>query len=82
MSEDQFTKLFKHMENGFYSIEKRFDMVDSEIADVRGAVAELGGQIRDYHQELVMMGRKMDRLERFINQIAQETGVKLDFLAD
>ncbi|CAN5667520.1 hypothetical protein BH23PAT2_BH23PAT2_00790 [soil metagenome] len=43
MSEDKFTKLFKHMEKRFDGIDVRFDKQDKEIADIKGVVAELGG---------------------------------------
>lgn len=58
MSEDQFTKLFKYMQSMEKRIDVRFDKQDKEIADLKGAVAELGGQIRDYHQEMIMLARK------------------------
>jgi chromosome segregation ATPase len=79
MSEDQFTKLFKYMQKEFTHVNGRFDKQDEKIDDLTGAVAELGGQLKDYHQELVMLARKVDRLERWINQIAQQTGVKLEY---
>lgn len=63
-------------------VNKQFEENRKEHAELRADIAELGGQIRDYHQELIMLGRKVDRMERWINQIAQETGVKLDYMAD
>lgn len=77
MNDDQFTKLFKYMEKNFESIDRRFDSQDHKIDDLSGAVAELAGQIRDYHQEMIMLARKVDRMERWIRQIAKETGVEL-----
>lgn len=79
MSDDQFTKLFKYMEKRFDIVEQRFDKQDTEISDLKGAVAELGGQLRDYHQEMIMLARKVDRMERWIHQIAKQTGVELSF---
>lgn len=79
MSEDQFNKLFKYMQKEFGHVNERFDKQDDKINDLMGAVAELGGQLRDYHQELIMLGRKVDRMERWIHEIAQQTGVKLSF---
>lgn len=79
MSEDQFTKLFKYMEKRFDAVDKRFDKVDADIRDTKSAVAELAGQLKDYHTELVMLAHKVDRLEKWINQIAQKTGVKLEY---
>ncbi len=82
MSEDQFTKLFKYMEAFRHDVDKQFEENRKQHIEIREAIADLGGQIRDYHQEFIMLGRKVDRLERWIAQIAQETGVKLDFLAE
>lgn len=77
MSQDEFTKLFKYMEKRFDGVDKQFESVHGEIADLKGAVGELSGQIRDYHQEMVMLARKVDRMERWIHEIAEKTGVKL-----
>jgi uncharacterized coiled-coil protein SlyX len=79
MSHDEFTKLFKSMEKGFGDMERRFDAQDAKIDDLSGAVAELGGQLRDYHQEMILLARKVDRMERWILQIAEKTGVKLSY---
>ncbi len=50
-----------------------------EHANILGAVAELDGQLKDYHVELLLLSKKVDRLEQAIMHIAQETGVKLKF---
>ncbi|MCE7936985.1 hypothetical protein DYH10_04345 [Candidatus Saccharibacteria bacterium CPR2] len=77
MSKDEFTKLFKYVERRFNEMDRRFDEQNEKIDDIRAGVAELAGQIRDYHQEMIMLAHKVDRLERWIHEIAQKTGVKL-----
>jgi uncharacterized coiled-coil DUF342 family protein len=52
MSEDQFTKLFKYMEKRFDVVDKKFDEAAVDRADIRGAIAELSAQVRDYHNEM------------------------------
>jgi uncharacterized coiled-coil DUF342 family protein len=79
MSKDEFTKLYNYMEKRFADMDKRFDEAAEDRADIRGAVAELGGQIKDYHQEMIMLARKVDRMERWIHEIAEKTGVKLSY---
>lgn len=44
MSDDQFTKLFRYIEDFRKDVNKRFDEASSDRADIRGAVAELGAQ--------------------------------------
>jgi uncharacterized coiled-coil DUF342 family protein len=77
MSEDEFSKLFKYLEKRFDGIEKQLEAARRDRADIRGAVAELGAQIRDYHHEMVFLSHQVDKLKQAILQIAQETGVNL-----
>jgi len=79
MAQDEFTKLFKHMNSRFDSLEKRLDetATKTQVDKLLGAVADLGANLKSYHEELLALGSKVDRLERWIHQIAQETGVKL-----
>ena len=77
MSDDQFTKLFKYIQEFRQDVNEKFEDAARDRADIRGAVAELSAQIRDYHQEMVMLSRQVDRLREAIKQIAEETGVKL-----
>ena len=77
MSDDQFTKLFKYMEKRFDGVDKQFEAAATDRADIRGAIAELSAQVRDYHNEMKFMSHQMDKLRDAILQIAQETGVKL-----
>ena len=77
MSEDQFTKLFKYMQERFDKVDKKFEEASADRADIRGAIAELSAQVRDYHNEMKFMSHQLDKLWDAILQIAKETGVKL-----
>lgn len=77
MSDDQFTKLFKYMEQRFDASEKRLDSMQHSIDDIRGAIGELSAQVRDYHNEMTFASHQMNKLRDAILQIARETGVKL-----
>ena len=77
MSDDQFTKLFKYIEDFRGDVNKRFEDAKADRADIRGAIAELSAQVRDYHTETQFMSHQLDKLRDAILQIAQETGIKL-----
>ncbi len=77
MSEDQFTKLYKYIEEFRTDVGKRFEEAASDRADIKGALAELSAQVRDYHNEMKFMSHQIDKLRDAILQIAQETGIKL-----
>lgn len=77
MSDDQFTKLFKYMEKRFDQVDERFEKVDQQFDAVRSQIDGLAKLIVEYHQEMIMLSRQVDRLREAIKQIAEETGVKL-----
>jgi archaellum component FlaC len=79
MSEDQFTKLFKYIESRFSDMDKRFDGVHQDIDGLRNAVDSFAKQALDLQQEFIMLSRKVDRMETWIQQIAKKTGVELPY---
>ncbi len=81
MSQDEFTKLFKYMQTEFKKIDKRFDATATkkQVDDLTNTVDGLTKLIVDYNQEMLMIAHKIDRLEKWINQIAAKTGVRLEY---
>lgn len=70
-------KLFKYLGEEFGKIDKRFEETDRKIEKVQTSVSNIAGDLKTYHEEFLALGHKVDRLERWIHQIAQETGIKL-----
>lgn len=79
MSQDEFTKLFKYMQKEFKNIDKRFDDQSNSINELRNDVDGYAKQAETYMQEMLAISHKMDRLERWINEIAEKTGVRLTY---
>lgn len=52
----------------------------NQVDKLLGTVSNLAGDVREYHDELIASGSQTDRHERWIRQVAQETGVKLNAL--
>ena len=50
MSNDEFTKLFNYLEEFCKDVDVRFEEAAKERQEIKASVAELGGQIKDYHQ--------------------------------
>lgn len=74
-------KLFKYVEEMRGEMNARFDetATKKQVDDLTTTVDGLAGDIKDYHQEMLMLAHKVDRLERWIHEIAQKTGVKLSY---
>lgn len=81
MSQDEFTKLFNYMENKFSVIEKRLDetATKKQLDDLTNTVDGIAKAMTEYHQEMLMLARKVDRMEQWIHEIAEKTGVKLSY---
>ena len=77
MSEDEFTKLFKYMEEFRKEVTGEFKVVDEKFDAVHSKLDGLAKLITDYHQEMLMLAHKVDRLEQWIMKVAEATGVKL-----
>lgn len=78
MKDDQYTKLFKYIEEFRSDVINRFQEASSDRADIRAAIGELSAQVRDYHNEMTITSHQMNKLREAILQIAHETGVKLN----
>jgi hypothetical protein len=69
MSDDQFTKLFKYIQEFRSDVNDRFDAQHNDIADLRGAVAESSAHVRDYNESILLF-HQVDKLREAIKQIA------------
>lgn len=65
-------RIEKKMELGFESQKKEFNKLQSSV-DAYAKKADA------YFQEMIMLARKVDRLEKWILQLAEKTGVSLKY---
>lgn len=81
MPQDEFTKLFKYVQEMRTEMNARFDDTASkkQFGQVMNSIDGLAKLVTDYHEEVVMLAHKVDRMERWIHQIADKTGVKLSY---
>lgn len=66
MSEDQFTKLFKYVQDMRSEINERFTDTNKRVDEVGYAVDELAAQVRDYHNESIFPKHHVDKLTEAI----------------
>lgn len=64
MAQDEFTKLFTHMNERFDAIESKLDekAEKKQAEQLLAAVADLAADIKTYHEELLALGHKVDGL--------------------
>ncbi len=57
--------------------EKQFNELRGDFRQLQSAVDTYAKKADTYFQEMLMLARKVDRLERWILQVAEKVGVRL-----
>ena len=80
----KFDGIDKKMGRGFADVDMKFDEVHKEIKELKEsfsilqtAVDGYAKRADDYFQEMVMLSHKVDRVERWVLQLAEKVGVQL-----
>lgn len=74
-----FSELIQYLDNKFTGIDKRFDDMKESFINLRSSVDVYAKKADAYFQEMVMLSHKIERHEKWIQQIADKLGIKLDF---
>jgi hypothetical protein len=81
MTDDQFTRLFKRMDDGFTAVDKQFD--NTATKEQMNAVYDLLDKNQREHetqaQEQAAMKHQLNRLNRWVKEIADKTGTELRY---
>lgn len=79
MSNDEFTKLFKHMNSRFDLIEKKLDNMATkdDIQQILNRLDSIEKQLEISEDERMVMGHQLERLNRWIQELADKIGYKL-----
>ena len=77
MNDDQFTKLFKYMEEKFNAIDKRFDETASkkQVDHLIAAVDSFAGQLKDQEFEQTARDAQFIRLVEWARKVSAKIGV-------
>jgi uncharacterized coiled-coil DUF342 family protein len=78
MNED-LTELIKYLDEKFTRIDQRFDEMKKDFINLQTSVDAYAKKADTYFQEMVMLAHKVDRHEKWIRQIAEKLGIKLEY---
>lgn len=77
---DKFSlKMFKHFDSRFDDMDQKFENLRGDFRNLQSAVDAYAKQVEIYHHESVARDSQMARHERWIEQIAKASGVKLNY---
>lgn len=78
MSDNQFSKIYRYIQEQFKNIDNRFDSVDNRFDLLTSVIHGYAGKIDVYAQEMAAMEHKINRLEKYVQVLDDKAGVDLD----
>jgi len=72
-------KLFRHLDERFDELGSRFEGLEEKFDKLQSTVDAYAKQVEIYHHESIARDAHVDRLQRWIEQVAKKTGVKLEY---
>lgn len=73
-----YSELIKYLDQKFRSVDVRFDEMRKDFSDLQTSVDAYAQKADTYFQEMVMLAHKVDKLDKWIHQIAEKVGIKLE----
>ncbi|HXY17964.1 MAG TPA: hypothetical protein VEH48_00905 [Candidatus Nitrosopolaris sp.] len=77
MAEDQFTKLFKYIESFRKDVDEKFDRVNNRLDSIEKLIDKVIKNQEINDEERLVMGHQLDRLDRWVHEVADKIGYKL-----
>ncbi len=84
MKED-FSELIQYLDDKFSNIDSQLDYLKghkadkSDVQELMTAVDAYAKKADGYFQEMVMLSGKVDRHEKWLRQVADKLGIKLEY---
>lgn len=78
MSEDQFTKLFKYIEDFRQEVSEKFEETNSRIDHLAGTIDAFIKRLDNYEAEQAARDAQFDRLLAWAKKVSEKTGIPLE----
>lgn len=78
MNQD-FSELTKYLDEKFVRIDQRFDEMKKDFIDLQSSVDAYAKRADAYFQEMVMLSHQVKTHEKWLHQIAEKLGIKLEY---
>lgn len=79
MSEDQYTKLFQYIKDFRGGVDRQLSKQDTKIDQIYNLLDRDAKNIEVVSQENAVRDRQQERMERWIQQLAEKTGSSLKY---
>jgi hypothetical protein len=80
MTDNNFQPIFDYTDESNSRLkEDILTEVRGEFFDIKTSLANLAGQIKKYHEEMLVSGHRIDRLEQWADQVGKKVGIPISF---
>lgn len=74
-----YSELIQYLDERFSKIETRLDKIDERINQLVNSIDKLTKSMEIYHDEYVALTAKVDKHEKWFQQVAEKLGLKLNY---
>jgi len=74
-----YSELIQYLDERFSKIEIRLDKIDERINQLVTAIDKLTQSMSVYHDEYIALTSKVDKHEKWFQQVADKLGLKLNY---
>ncbi len=73
------SELVEYLDQKFTRVDKRFDEIKKDFINLQTSVDAYASKADAYFQEMLMLSQKIDRHEKWLHQVADKLGIKLQY---
>jgi hypothetical protein len=75
----EFGELIEYLDDKFSKADGRLENLEKGFLDLQTSIDAYAKKADTYFQEMVLMSHKMERLEKWLHQVADKVGIKLEY---
>jgi len=76
---NDYSELIKYLDEKFINVDYKFDEIKKDFINLQTSVDAYAKRADAYFQEMVALSHKINRHEKWIQQIAEKLGIKLEY---
>lgn len=76
---NDFSELIQYLDDKFTAVDKRFSEIKVNFNNLADAIDAYAHKADAYFQEMVALTHKVDRHEKWLQEIAEKLGIKLKY---
>ncbi len=73
-----FSELVEYLDKKFNRVDEKLNKLEKDFSNLQGSIDAYAKKADTYFQEMVALSHKVDRHEKWIKQLADKLGIKLE----